>query len=57
MPHPTCVCFGGPQLRTLYITTLRHNLSPMQQAAHPQSGGIFAVDVNVPGVPVARFRG
>jgi sugar lactone lactonase YvrE len=48
-------CFGGPDLRTIYVTSLRHDLPPAVLAASPLAGGIFAVRVDVPGVPVARF--
>jgi len=55
--HPTMPCFGGPDLRTIFVTSLRHDLTDEVLAAKPLSGGIFAVDVDVPGVPVARFSG
>jgi sugar lactone lactonase YvrE len=55
--HPTAPCFGGPDLRTIYVTSLRHDLPAAVLAAKPLSGGIFAVRVDVPGVPVARFAG
>jgi sugar lactone lactonase YvrE len=54
---PTMPCFGGPDMKTIFITSLRHNLSDGKLAAKPQSGGIFAMRVDVPGVPVARFKG
>jgi sugar lactone lactonase YvrE len=54
---PTCPCFGGPDLKTLYVTSLRHGLTEEQLEHSPLSGGIFALDVDVPGVPVARFAG
>jgi sugar lactone lactonase YvrE len=55
--HPTMPCFGGPDLRTIYVTSLRHHVAPDVLAASPLSGGIFAVRVDVPGVPVARYTG
>jgi sugar lactone lactonase YvrE len=55
--NPTMPCFGGPDLRTIFVTSLRHDLPPDVLAAKPLSGGIFAVRVDVPGVPVARFTG
>jgi sugar lactone lactonase YvrE len=55
--NPTMPCFGGPDLRTIYVTSLRHDLPPDVLAAKPLSGGIFAIQVDVPGVPVARFTG
>jgi sugar lactone lactonase YvrE len=54
---PTMPCFGGPDMRTIYVTSLRRNLNAETLAAKPLSGGIFAVEVEVPGVPVALFKG
>lgn len=54
---PTMPCFGGPELKTLYVTSLRHGLSAQRLTQWPLSGGIFALEVEVPGVPVARFKG
>jgi sugar lactone lactonase YvrE len=54
---PTMPCFGGPDMKTIFITSLRHKLSDGKLAAKPLSGGIFALSVDVPGVPVARFKG
>ncbi len=54
---PTAPCFGGPDLRTIFVTSLQHGVAPAALAAKPQSGGVFAIRVDVPGVPVARFRG
>lgn len=54
---PTCVAFGGPDLKTLYITSTRHGLPDEKLAASPLSGSIFALDVGVAGVPVAKFKG
>ncbi len=55
--NPTMPCFGGSHLKTIYLTSLRHDLPPDVLAKKPLSGGIFAVRVDVPGVPVARFAG
>jgi sugar lactone lactonase YvrE len=54
---PTAPCFGGADLRTIFVTSLRHGVAPAALAAKPQSGGVFAMRVDVPGVPVGRFRG
>lgn len=54
---PTMPCFGGPDLKTLYITSLSKGLSEASLTTFPCSGGIFALEVDVPGVPVASFRG
>jgi sugar lactone lactonase YvrE len=55
--RPTCPCFGGPDLQTIFVTSLRHDLPDDVLAAKPASGGIVALRVDVPGVPVARFAG
>ena len=44
-------------MKTILITSARHNLTEAQLAAKPLSGGIFALEVDVPGAPVARFKG
>jgi sugar lactone lactonase YvrE len=54
---PTAPCFGGPDLRTIFVTSLRHDLPPDVLAAKPLSGGIFTIRVDVPGVPISRYRG
>lgn len=53
--NPTCVCLGGPELRTLYITTARKFLSRSQLRQEPLAGSVLALDVDVPGRPEHRF--
>lgn len=53
--NPTCVCLGGPDLRTLFITTARKFLSTEQLRAQPLAGSVLALEVDVPGLPEARF--
>lgn len=53
---PTMPCFGGDDLKTLYITSARHNRSAAELARMPQSGCIFSTRVEVPGLPVNLFR-
>jgi sugar lactone lactonase YvrE len=55
--NPTMPCFGGPDLRTIFVTSLRHGVAADVLAAKPLSGGVFAVRVDAPGVPVGRFKG
>ena len=55
--NPTMPCFGGPDLRTIFVTSLRHDVPADVLEAKPLSGGIFAVRVDAPGVPVGRFKG
>jgi sugar lactone lactonase YvrE len=49
---PTMPCFGGPDLRTLYITTSRENRPATELLEQPFAGCVLAIDVDVPGLPV-----
>ena len=51
-PKVTSCCFGGPDFRTLYITTARKE----DGEAHPHAGGVFAVELPVSG-PATRYYG
>jgi sugar lactone lactonase YvrE len=55
--NPTCMCLGGPQLRTLYITTARKYLDQRQIEQEPWSGALLAMEVDVPGLVESRFAG
>jgi sugar lactone lactonase YvrE len=44
-----CPGFGGPDLKTLYITTARKNLDAAALAKEPDAGGLFAIEVDVAG--------
>ena len=52
---PTMCALGGHDLRTLYVTSARQQRSDEELARLPQSGGIFALRVEVPGLPEALF--
>lgn len=56
VPHATSCCFGGSDLRTLFISTSPEGLSPEQMAAYPHSGLVFACETGVPGLPATRMR-
>ena len=53
---PTMPCFGGPDLRTLFVTTARHNRPADELAAQPLAGGVLSLRVDVPGLPVFFAR-
>ena len=55
--HVTSCAFGGPDLKTLYITTARVGLSEQRLEDEPLAGGLFAVELDVAGLPANRFRG
>ena len=54
---PTMCAFGGPDLRTLYVTSASGGRDAQELARLPQSGGIFAMTVDVPGLPEPYFAG
>lgn len=47
---PTMPCFGGPDLKTLYVTSLTR-----REGAIDEVGTVIAFEVDVAGVPVPRF--
>ena len=54
---PTMCAFGGPDLRTLYVTSARGGRDAHELERLPFSGGIFAMRVDVPGLPEPHFAG
>ena len=54
---PTMCAFGGPDLKTVYVTTARQRRELDELARLPQSGGIFAMRVDVPGMAEPKFAG
>ena len=54
---PTMPCFGGSDLKTLYLTTARENRPDHELQKYPHSGCVFSMRVDVPGLPVNFFDG
>ncbi len=52
----TKIAFGGPDLRTAYVTTARTGLDAAQLARQPLAGGLFAFDAPAPGSPLPHYR-
>lgn len=52
---PTGLCFGGRDLRTLFVTTARQHRSAAELAHYPDSGAVFARPVAVTGLPPAVY--
>lgn len=55
--HPTMPCFGGPDMKTLYVTSLREGLTQQDLETTPLAGGVFEIALDVAGTPVALYRG
>jgi sugar lactone lactonase YvrE len=52
---PTMPCFGGVDLKTLYITTARENRPAAELALQPLAGCVLSMRVKVPGLPANLF--
>jgi sugar lactone lactonase YvrE len=48
-------CFGGPDLKTLFLTTSRQGRSPQELAQYPGAGCVFATRVAMAGLGVNQF--
>ncbi|MBB5205746.1 sugar lactone lactonase YvrE [Inhella inkyongensis] len=48
---PTMPCLGGPDLRTLYLTTARQGRPAEELARQPLAGAVLSLRVDVPGLP------
>ncbi|QIZ77490.1 SMP-30/gluconolactonase/LRE family protein [Ferrimonas lipolytica] len=53
---PTMVCFGGDDMKTLYITTTRENMDEAELAEKPLSGSIFTMRTDVAGMVKPTFK-
>ncbi|WP_371767717.1 SMP-30/gluconolactonase/LRE family protein [Massilia sp.] len=53
---PTSVAFGGPDLRTLFVTSASKGRSNDELAKYPHSGKVLAFTVDVPGIEQAEYR-
>lgn len=51
VPNATCPAFGGPDLKTLFITTAGGD----EDGAPPHAGGVFAVELDIAGQPEPRI--
>ncbi|MHA3979191.1 SMP-30/gluconolactonase/LRE family protein [Halovulum sp. GXIMD14794] len=56
VPLPTALCFGGPNLRSLFVTTCRLHVPPEVLLDAPESGAVFRVETTVPGLRVPELK-
>jgi sugar lactone lactonase YvrE len=55
--QPTSCAFGGPDLRTLYVTSAWDGLSGAERAEQPQAGSLFAFEPGAAGLRLPAFDG
>lgn len=49
--YPASVCLGGPEMRTLFITTAREPLDEQALSEQPLAGSVLSIDAPAPGHP------
>jgi sugar lactone lactonase YvrE len=52
----SCPAFGGPDLKTLFLTTSQEGITADEAAAQPHAGSVFKIEVDVPGQPEHRVK-
>ncbi len=54
--RPSCPAFGGPRLRTLFVTSARYLMSPEEDRTDVDAGSLFAIELDgVQGVAASLF--
>ena len=52
----TKLAFGGPDLRTAFVTTARSGIDPDRLEDQPLAGGLFAFEAPAPGCPLPQVH-
>ncbi len=54
--HCTCVCFAGPDLDILCVTSAREGLDGPTLSAEPHAGDVFLYRAGAQGLPESEYR-
>jgi sugar lactone lactonase YvrE len=54
--QPSCVCFAGPDLDVLCVTSAREGLAAAVLHAEPHAGDVFLYRTGVQGLPESEYR-
>ena len=54
--QPTCVCFAGPNLDILCVTSAREGLDDARLHDEPHAGDVFLYRVGTQGLPESEYR-
>ena len=57
VPQVSSCCFGGDDMRTLFVTTATETMSAEDLAKAPLSGSLFAVETPFQGIVEPAFAG
>ncbi len=55
--YVTSIAFGGPDLRTMYVTSARRQMQGDELAAQPLAGQLFVLNVDAQGLPDPEYLG
>lgn len=53
--RPTAACFGGHDMRTIFVTSLSFGVDHDALSRFPKCGAIVSFRANIPGVEIAQF--
>jgi sugar lactone lactonase YvrE len=53
--HPTMPCFGGPDLKTIFVTSLREGVPADTLAQTPWAGAVLQIEQDVQGIAGSSF--
>lgn len=53
--QPTCVAFGGDDMRLMFVTSAREKLSPQHLLEEPLAGSVLIYEADVAGLPDRRY--
>jgi sugar lactone lactonase YvrE len=54
--QPTCVGFGGHDLKLLAVNTATEDLSDSEMAVQPSAGALLIFETAYKGLPESRYR-
>jgi sugar lactone lactonase YvrE len=57
VPNPVACCFGGRDLKDLYVTTAWGWLSDAERAAAPGCGDLWVIHTDIQGLPEPKYAG
>lgn len=55
VPMPTALCFGGPDLSQLFVTSTYLRMPAGYSSLSPQAGNLIVIEAGVRGQPVPKF--
>ncbi|HEV2899994.1 MAG TPA: SMP-30/gluconolactonase/LRE family protein [Pseudaminobacter sp.] len=54
--RPSKLAFGGPDLKTIYVTSISDGLGDDAPKTQPLAGRLLAINLGIQGLPAVRFR-